>query len=57
MATVWVKPHFLEKDGQLKRCFLERMSVGLSRYMFIRGGNKRLWGNDHRLDGEKALFA
>ena len=24
--------------------------------MFIRGGNKRLWGNDHRLDGEKALF-
>ena len=24
--------------------------------MFIRGGNKRLGGNDHRLDGEKALF-
>lgn len=43
MATVWVKPHFLEKDGPLENgVFMNICSWGFPD-MFIRGGNLCSW--------------
>jgi hypothetical protein len=39
MATVWVKPHFLEKDGQLENVVFMNICSWDFPDMFIRGGN------------------
>ena len=49
MATVWVKPHFLEKDGPLENgVFMNICSWGFPD-MFIRGGNLCSWANGYRV--------
>ena len=39
MATVWVKPHFLEKDGPLENGVFMNICSWDFPDMFIRGGN------------------
>ena len=39
MATVWVKPHFLEKDGQLENVVFMNICSWDFPDMFIRGEN------------------
>ena len=57
MATVWVKPHFLEEDGSLENgVFMNICSWGFPD-MFIRGGNLCSWANEHRLSGNRHYFA
>ena len=57
MATVWVKPRFLEKDGQLENgVFMNICSWGFPD-MFIRGGNLCSLAHEHRLGGKRHYFA
>lgn len=57
MATVWVKPHFLEKDGQLENVVFMNICSWDFPDMFIRGGNIRSWDSEHCLGGKRLYFA